>query len=141
MNFAARDNHLAELIRPALAQGKIVLSDRFADSTRAYQGIAGGCDLSLIDALEDAVVGRTQPDQTFVLDIDPAEGLARAGARGNDGEDRYERKGLGYHEELRQAFKTIAAGDPGRCVLVDAAQSEDMVAEIVWNAVAGKLPA
>ena len=71
LNYAAREQHLAQIIRPALASGKTVLCDRFMDSTRAYQGYAGGCDMSFIDALEQAVVGSTRPDLTLIFDLDP----------------------------------------------------------------------
>lgn len=140
LNYAARDAHLAATIRPALARGAVVVCDRFMDSTRAYQGHAAGCDVALIDRLEAVVVGATRPDLTLVFDLDPETGLARAGARGDDGgEDRYEKKGLAFHRRLRQAFLAIAAGDPARCVVIDAAAPLDDVAAAVWKAVAPRL--
>ena len=135
LNYAARDDHLRRVIRPALEAGKVVLCDRFKDSTRAYQGYAGGCDLALIDALEAAIVGETRPQLTFIFDLDPEIGLARASARGEGSDQRFERKGLAFHQTLRNAFNEIAAGDPKRCVLVDAGQSRDDVAEMIWRAV------
>lgn len=136
LNYAARDSHLQQVVRPALARGAIVLCDRFMDSTRAYQGYAGDCDMGLIDALEASVVGETRPDLTLVFDLDPAAGLARARSRA-DMEDRYERKGLAFHQRLRDGFLDIARKDPGRCRLVDAAQPVDAVTAAMWAIVSG----
>ncbi len=139
LNYAARDDHLRKVIRPALEAGQVVLCDRFMDSTRAYQGYAGGCTLSLIDALEAAIVGQTRPDLSFFLDLDPVAGLERAGARETGEEDRYERKGIAFHSKLRDAFRSIAEQAPQRCVLIDAALSVDQVAKTIRQAVAGRL--
>ena len=134
LNYAARESHLVEIVRPALARGAIVICDRFMDSTRAYQGYAGGCDLSFIDALEQAVVGATRPRLTLIFDLDPATGLARAHARGDaKAEDRYERKGLDFHRKLRDGFLDILRKDPKRCRLVDASLSIDEVSDSVWD--------
>lgn len=138
LNYAARDAHLNQLIRPALAQGEIVLCDRFMDSTRAYQGYAGGCSLALIDALESEVVGSTRPDLTLIFDLDPQRGLERARARG-EGEDRYERKGIAFHRTLRDGFLDILRRNPARCRLVDAAGSVEEVAENVWSIVSERI--
>lgn len=140
LNYAARDVHLAHTIRPALARGAVVVCDRFMDSTRAYQGIAGGADDALIDHLQRVVVGVTRPHSTLIFDLDPAIGLARARQR-PDGPDehRFERKGRGFHTALRRAFLDIARGDPGRCTVIDAAGSEEAVEEAVWSAVAPRL--
>jgi dTMP kinase len=138
LNYAAREQHLEQVIRPALAQGRTVLCDRFMDSTRAYQGYAGGCEMGFIDALEKAVVGETVPGLTLIFDLDPAAGLARAKARGDAvSEDRYERKGLNFHTRLREGFLDILRRNPRRCRLVDAAQDVDAVAENVWSIVSG----
>lgn len=144
LNYAARDAHLAATIRPALARGAVVVCDRFMDSTRAYQGFAGGVAMTLIDDLEATVVGATRPDLTLVFDLAPELGLARAQARpkvrtGDGGEDRYEKMGLAFHRALRTAFLAIAAGDPQRCVVIDAAAGLDDVAAAVWLAVAPRL--
>lgn len=140
LNYAAREQHLEQVIRPALATGRTVLCDRFMDSTRAYQGYAGGCDLGFIDALEKAVVGPTRPGLTLVFDLDPAIGLARAKARGDaQAEDRYERKGLAFHQKLREGFLDILRREPKRCRLVDASQDIDAVAEDVWSIIEGAL--
>ena len=131
LNYAARSSHLEKIIRPALTVGKFVLCDRFSDSTRAYQGYAGGCDLKLLDALEAAIVGSTRPVLTLVLDIDPVKGLERARARADGSEDRYERKGLEFHQRLRTGFLKIAAADPRRCKIIDASGAiDDIKAQI-----------
>lgn len=140
LNYAAREQHLEQVIRPALAAGKVVLCDRFMDSTRAYQGYAGGVDLAFIDALERAIVASTRPGLTLVFDLDPTIGLARARSRGDAvAEDRYERKGLAFHQRLREGFLDILRREPKRCRLVDAAQDVDAVTEDVWSIVEGAL--
>ncbi len=142
LNYAARDDHLRRVIRPALAAGKVVLCDRFMDSTRAYQAYAGECPLSLVEALEQAVVGGTLPDLTLIFDLEPGTGLARAGSRrGGAGapEDRFERKGARFHARLREAYLRIARENPGRCALIDASRPPEEVEEAVWRAVRAKL--
>jgi dTMP kinase len=136
LNYAAREQHLEQVVRPALAAGKIVLCDRFMDSTRAYQGYAGGCDMAFIDALENAIVGPTSPNLTLIFDLDPESGLERARARGDAvSEDRYERKGLAFHRKLRDGFLDILRRDPMRCRLVDASLSVEDVEQSVWDIV------
>jgi dTMP kinase len=132
LNYAARDNHLRHFIRPALTRGAIVISDRFMDSTRAYQGYAGGCSFALIDALEIAIVAADRPRLTFILDLDPEAGLMRAATRSQGTEDRFERKGLPFHSLLRDGFRSIAALDPRRCRLISADQLVPEVAELIW---------
>ncbi|MEP0070402.1 dTMP kinase [Pyruvatibacter sp.] len=135
---AARVDHLERLIRPSLANGQWVISDRFADSTTAYQGHALGLGTQTTSDLEQLVVGDTQPDLTLILDLPVDVGLARARAReadANAGEDRYEGFDVAFHETLRQAFLDIAKGDPDRCIVIDATQSPDEVAQAIWQAV------
>ena len=140
LNYAARDSHLEAVIRPALAVGDTVLCDRFMDSTRAYQGYAGGCDRDFIDALERAIVGETRPSLTLIFDLDPEIGLARAHARGDAvAEDRYERKGLAFHRKLRAGFLDILRREPQRCRLIDAAQPLEEVEASVWAIVRRQL--
>lgn len=140
LNYAAREQHLEQVIRPALAEGRTVICDRFMDSTRAYQGYAGGCAPGFLDALEHAVVGDTKPDLTLIFDLDPAVGLARTKTRGDAvAEDRYERKGLSFHNRLRDGFLDILRRNPKRCRLIDASQDVDAVAEDVWSVVSGAL--
>jgi dTMP kinase len=142
MFSAARIDHLRETIRPALARGLFVLCDRFADSTRAYQGALGDLDPALIRALERATIGDTRPDLTFVLDVPAEIGLARAAERrraAGKGADRFEGEGRAFHERLRQAFLAIAGDEPDRCLVIDAAREPDSVAEDIWRTVADRL--
>jgi len=126
LHFAARRDHLANTVRPALDRGAWVISDRFADSTMAYQGYGHGVDRSAIADLYRICVGSLKPDLTLILDLPVEAGLARAAGRGG-GEDRYERMDVAFHERLRQGFLEIARQEPGRCVVIDAARSEDEV--------------
>jgi len=137
MNAARRD-HLERRIRPALERGAWVVCDRFSDSTRAYQGAGGDADPGLIGAVERAVVGDTRPDLTLILDLPVEDGLRRAAGRGG-GEARFEAKGVEFHQRLRQGFLDIAAAEPDRCVVVDAAAEPDAVAEAVWAVVRDRL--
>ncbi|HWE99066.1 MAG TPA: dTMP kinase [Caulobacteraceae bacterium] len=137
MNAARRD-HVERVIAPALARGAVVICDRFADSTRAYQGAGGGLSGTLIALLEAAVVGDTRPDLTFILDVPAEVGLARAGARPG-AEARFEAKGSAYHERLREAFLTIAAEEPSRCIVVDASAAADAVGDLIWSRVEPRL--
>lgn len=137
---AARADHLASTIRPALARGEWVICDRFADSTRAYQGVAGGLEEGVINALERLVVGPTRPDLTVVLDLPAEAGLRRANQRrGSDAVDRFEAEPLAFHRALRDAFRAIAERDPGRCALVDATGSPEEVGQAVWACVWSRL--
>lgn len=139
---AARIDHLDRLIRPALAAGEIVLCDRFIDSTRAYQGAAGGLDPATISALERVVVGPTRPDLTLILDLPPEIGMGRARARAaGAGPDRFEAEDTDFHRRLRDAFLTIARAEPGRCAVIDAGRAVDAVAAAIWEIVAHRLPA
>ena len=137
---AARLDHLDRLIRPALARGETVICDRFIDSARAYQGAAGGLDASVLTALERVVVGRTRPDLTLILDLPPETGLARAAARGGEGPDRFEAEALGFHARLRAAFLAIAAEEPDRCAVIDAAAGPDAVEAAIAATLAKRLP-
>ena len=134
LNAAARSVHLRDVIAPALAQGNVVISDRFIDSTRAYQGYAGGCSFDLIDNLEKAAIGDCRPDLTLILNLDAALGLARARTRGDGMEDRFERKGLTFHEKLRAGFLAIAKAEPKRCAVIDASLDIESVASAIQQA-------
>lgn len=141
MFSAARHDHLERTIRPALASGTWVLCDRFADSTRAYQGVMGKIDEATIAALERLVVSSTRPDLTLVLDVPAALGLARAsGRRLSRGEaaDRYEREDAAFHGRLRQAFLDIAKREPERCLVIDASGEADIVESRIAHAVNGR---
>lgn len=140
---AARDDHLQQVIRPALERGDWVVCDRFADSTRAYQGAASGMKPGVIEALEQVVVGDTPPDLTVILDLPAGEGLKRIAAGGEGGApqapDRFESMDLRFHEALRRSFLDIAREEPARCAVVDARQPESAVAEAIWDAVMERL--
>lgn len=123
--LADRAAHLERVIRPSLAEGKYVVCDRFFDSTKAYQGIAGGLGLDVIHNLQQPVLGTTLPDVTLLLDIDPEKGLRRAQERG--GELRFESKTLAYHRTLRNAFLDFAAQEPDRIFVIDADRDVEAV--------------
>lgn len=134
---AARRDHLERTIRPALAAGRDVVTDRFADSTRVYQGATRGDLRGLVDDIHARVIG-IEPDLTLVLDMDPAVALTRGLARGS-GEDRFEGFGLEFQHRLRAGFRALAAEAPGRCVLIDASQDADAIAGAIAEAVAARL--
>ncbi|MFN3274958.1 MAG: dTMP kinase [Paracoccus sp. (in: a-proteobacteria)] len=123
---AARRDHLERTIRPALAAGATVITDRFADSTRVYQGAARGDLRAMVDRLHALMIG-VEPDRTFVIDIDPATGLARGAARGGV-EDRFESLGLGFQERLAAGFRALAAEYPARVRLIDGRGTQTEVA-------------
>ncbi len=133
LNVASRTEHVRNVISASLAAGKVVICDRFMDSTRAYQGYAGGVDLALIDHLERVSVGIIRPHLTLVFDIAPELGLERTKSRGDDTETRFERKGLAFHQALRDAFRHIAEANPERCKLIDASKTIAEVEAIVWS--------
>lgn len=138
---AARIDHIDRVIRPALARGAYVLCDRFADSTRAYQGARGGAEDNMLATLERVTLAGVQPDLTFILDIAPEAGMARAGRRrGQEAADRFEAEDLGFHAQLREKFLEIAEAEPERCRVVDAARAEDEVAVALWSACLEKWP-
>jgi dTMP kinase len=132
--YAARSDHLERTIAPALEAGRWVVCDRFADSSRVYQGLAGGADLDLVSALESGVVGTRQPDLTLVFDLPFEVGLERAMERGA-AETRFESKGATFHARLRDGFRAVAEANPDRCRLIDASGDPDAVAGRVWAAV------
>ena len=136
--YASRRDHIERVIAPALAAGKWVVCDRYADSTRAYQGAAGGVDPAFIAAMETYVLEDVRPDLTLVFDLDPRIGLARAADRAG-AEMRFESKGEAFHIRLRQAFLDSAGKEPARCVVIPAAGSLDEVEALVWSAVQDRL--
>ena len=137
---AARDDHVRCTIIPALRSGKWVVCDRFADSTRVYQGILGQVDHKLINVLERVSVGELSPDLTVILDLPVQVGLERAKLRrGNEQADRFEGEGAEFHEKLRDAYLAIAAREPDRCVVIDASASKEAVADAIWQAVQSRL--
>lgn len=134
---AARRDHLERTILPGLAAGRIVVSDRFADSTRVYQGAARADLRGLVDRLHAEVIGR-EPDLTFVIDMDPAKALARGLAR-RSGEDRFEDMGGAFQERLRAGFLALAAEAPGRVRLIDGDRDADAVASDIAAITAARL--
>ena len=133
--FAARADHIARTIKPALSSGNWVVSDRFTDSTYAYQGVGRGMDRETIRRIETISVADFRPNLTLVLDLPVSVGLERANAR-RSGENRFEGFDTAFHEKLRQAFVDIARRNGDRCFLLDAGGSEDEVAELIWQTVA-----
>jgi len=127
---AARSDHIEQVIRPAVAEGTIVLCDRFMDSSRVYQGITGNLEPQFIQNLERIAVNGMLPDLTLVLDLPASVGLGRAKAReGKDAApDRFEKEEVSTHEKRREAFLDLTRTEPERCKLIDATQAEDLVA-------------
>jgi dTMP kinase len=138
---AARRDHVVKLIAPALARGAVVISDRFADSTRAYQQAAGDAPDALIGSITAAAVGTTVPDLTVLLDIDPAVGAARAERRrgATARADHFEASALDFHARVRTGYLRLAAREPKRFALIDAGRSPEAVAADVADAVASRL--
>ncbi|MGW8706246.1 dTMP kinase [Brevundimonas sp. NPDC055814] len=136
--YAARSDHLERTILPALAAGRWVVCDRFADSSRVYQGAGGGTPESLIEALDDAVVNGDQPDLTLVFDLPVEVGLDRAFGRGLF-ETRFESKGLAFHQKLRDGFLQVADRHPERCVVLDATGEVEAVSARLWAVVEERL--
>lgn len=148
--YAARADHLAHTIHPALSAGKWVLCDRFIDSTRAYQSFAGTLPGMVCDRLDEVVVEDAMPFITFILDIDAESGLQRAHARRNENQsdavngdrpiDRYEGRDIEFHRRLREGFLSIANANPERCCVVDATLPADDLANEVWSTLKTRCP-
>lgn len=137
---AARSDHVEQVIRPAVEKGRVVLCDRFLDSSRVYQGVTGNLDAGFMRALEAVAINGMMPDLTVILDLDPALGLARAAERrGGETADRFEKETLDIHERRRQAFLDIAKREPERCVVVDASAPAGKVAADIEQAVRARL--
>ncbi|MDO1583679.1 dTMP kinase [Rhizobium oryzicola] len=142
---AARNDHVEEVIRPALARGTVVLCDRFIDSSRVYQGVTGNLEPEFLKALERVAVNGLYPHLTLIMDIPAAIGLERARKRAeatgdNAPPDRFEKEEIETHEKRRQAFLDIAAAEPERCQVVDATRSEKIVAADILSLVQAHLP-
>lgn len=134
--LAARHDHVVRHIVPALTAGRWVLCDRFVDSTRVYQGMAGAVDLALIDRLHGAVLGDLRPDLTVILDLPVTEGLGRRGE--TSGQHRYERMSRDFHERVREGFLTLARAEPERCAVIAASRAVDAVADDVRTLVGSR---
>ncbi|MGH2450017.1 MAG: dTMP kinase [Candidatus Limnocylindria bacterium] len=128
---AARAQLVDEVIRPALGAGKVVVADRFFDSTYAYQGYGGGADLDGLRAITRLAVGDAYPQRTFLLDLPLEIGLARAGRRGGERWDRFESDDRAYHERVREGYLRLAAAEPGRFVVLSADQGEEAIATAI----------
>lgn len=142
---AARLDHVHELIQPNLDAGRWVISDRFSDSTRAYQGLTGGVDVRLIDALEILALDGNKPDLTIVLDMDPEAAFRRVLERETEAAlaetgDRFEKEDLEWHRRLREAFLAIARNNAERCVVIPANQSEDALEQEIWDVMVRRFP-
>jgi dTMP kinase len=137
--LAARVDHVARLIEPAIVRGEWVVSDRFSDSTYVYQGVARGLGIEKVRRLHEAALGSFAPDLTIVLDLDPAEGLKRASGRGQGQENRFERFDGDFHQKLRAAFRDIARSEPKRCAVIDGGRAPELVAADVWRVVEERL--
>ncbi|MET3925220.1 dTMP kinase [Devosia sp. 2618] len=142
---AARLDHVNQLIAPNLRNGTWVLSDRFHDSTRAYQGLTGGVDDKLIAGLESLALDGNTPDLTIVLDMDPDAAFKRVADRAiEDGlaltGDRFEKEEIEWHKRLREGFLAIAKENPDRCVVIEAAQSENALEAAIWAVVSQRFP-
>ena len=135
--YAARADHVARTIKPALAHGRWVICDRFADSTYAYQGAGRGVDRETVRRIEAVAIADFKPDCTFILDLPVEEGLKRANAR-SSAESRFEQFDVTFHERLRQAFLDIAKRSPDRCRVIDASADADTVAQAIWKAVSAR---
>jgi dTMP kinase len=137
---AAREDHVRYAIKPALEAGKWVVCDRFADSTRVYQGVLGKIDERFIRALERVSLGDLKPDVTFVLDLPAPLAMERAAERRSGGKpDRFEAEDVAFHKRLREAYLALALAEPDRCVIIDAGESKEAVAKRVWDTVNARL--
>jgi dTMP kinase len=136
--FAARADHLAHTIRPALVRGQWVICDRFSDSTYAYQGVGRGVPLQRLREIQNVAIGDFSPDLTLILDLPVEAGMKRIGAR-THAENRFEKFDQEFHERLRQFFRELAAREPERCVLIDASAPPERVSDAIWRAVADRL--
>jgi dTMP kinase len=154
--IAARADHVARTIEPALSKGQWVISDRFSDSTFVYQGVARELGIETVRYLQQMALGDLTPDLTLILDVEPGKGLARAAGRGlalfddagpknaaavlhHSEENRFERFDVDFHKRLREGFLEIAAQEPKRCVVIDGSSDADSVAAHVWRAVEERL--
>jgi dTMP kinase len=137
---AARDDHARTVIEPALKQGTWVLSDRFSDSTRVYQGALGHVAPGILNAMQRVTIGDLKPDLTVILDVPVEVGLKRAAVRrGTAAADRFESEDISFHQQLRDAYREIANNEPKRCVLIDATEEPAKVAANIWSAIRDRL--
>lgn len=129
---ASRSQLVYTVIKPNLENGKVVICDRFADSTTVYQGYGRGVDLAVVRTVNDAATQGIRPDLTVLLDISVADGMSR---KKSEPADRFEKEDVAFHERVRQGYLKLAAEEPGRWLVIDASQSREKVAEIIWQRV------
>lgn len=137
----SRNDHVEQVIRPAVAAGKIVISDRFADSSRVYQGMSGALDYDFVEQLQQLAINGMVPDLTIIMDIDPNIGLQRAAIRRAGPADRFEKETVAMHQKRREGFLTIAEREPNRCVVIDATQDQAKIASDILALVNMRLAA
>jgi dTMP kinase len=137
---ASRHEHVEHVLRPALADGNIILCDRYNDSTRIYQGVVGGVPHDAIEALNRLACGDLEPDLTILLDMDVTTGLQRADHRDTT-ENRFESKGMAFHQRVRSGFLDLAAGAPTRFAVIDAERDADTIHKDIANLVEARLKA
>ena len=125
---AARTQLTDEVIRPELEKGKVVICDRYSDSTTAYQSYGRGLDLEMVTSINDIATGGLKPDLTVLLDISAEEGLARKQRR-----DRFEQEDIAFHQRVREGYLKMATSEPGRWLVIDAKQGKEKIAEIIWQ--------
>jgi len=129
---ASRAQHMKDIIQPALESGKVVICDRFADSTTSYQGYGHGLDLEMVKYINYTTTGGLRPDLTVLLDITPEEGFGRKKGRKRD---RFEREDIDFHRRVREGYLKLAAEEPQRWLVVDASQSRTKIKEVIWQRV------
>ncbi|CAN5396676.1 dTMP kinase [soil metagenome] len=137
---AARADHVEKVIRPAIGAGMWVICDRFVDSSRAYQGVAGGIDDSAVLALHGFGSRGILPDRTFVLELSPEAGAERAESRDGSGADRFAARGSGFHGDVAAAFRRFATAEPDRFRLIDASQTPEAVSDAIVAGLSDLLP-
>jgi dTMP kinase len=137
---ASRRDNVVRLIKPALDRGEAIISDRFFDSTTVYQGIVGGVDADLVYTLNSLFLDDIKPDITLLLDIDPAIGLARVQSREGD-ENRFERKGMTFHQQVRQGYLDLAQKNDQRFIIINAYQDENQVHKDIVAALTPRIKA
>jgi len=136
--FAARRDHVERTVKPAISDGKIVISDRFADTTMAYQGYGHDLGRDVVERLYTLSIGTFKPDLTLIFDLPVEDGLKRAAARGGE-EHRFEDMNISFHQRLRDGFLDIAEREPERCMIIDASANEDEVSAEISRAVLNKV--
>ena len=134
---ASRAQLIDKVIQPNLGKGKVVICDRYADSTTAYQGYGRGLDLDIVKAINNAATQGLKPDLTVLLDMPVEEGLARKRAKK---QDRFEQEAIAFHQRVRKGYLKMAADDPERWLVIDATQPKEKIAQIIWQRVSQLLP-